>query len=114
MLNNIHIVLILPTPTLFGVPEFSKVLEEVVKRYHINVHLQSEMLEVDEDKRELVIKDNQEDSTSTLRFDLLHAVPPQSAPDWVRRSPISDMAPNNYIEVGKTSNQHPIYHNIFA
>ncbi|MHB1732840.1 MAG: NAD(P)/FAD-dependent oxidoreductase [Ferrimicrobium acidiphilum] len=114
VLNNIHIVLISPTPALFGVPELSKVLEEVVKRYHVDVHLQSEMIEVDGDKRELVIKDNQEDSTLTLRFDLLHAVPPQSAPGWVKRSPISDMTPNGYIEVGKTSHRHPIYHNIFA
>jgi len=114
VLNNIHVILVLPTPGMFGVPEFSKVLDEVAKKYNIDVRFQSEMIEINGDKHEVVIKDNKEDTTSTIKFDFLHAVPPQSAPDWIKRSPISDKTPNGYVEVGKNSHQHPTYSNIFA
>ena len=42
-----------------------------------------------------------------IKFDLCHAVPPQSAPDFIKTSPLSD--PNNphgYVEVNKLTLQH--------
>jgi sulfide:quinone oxidoreductase len=114
VLKNIHAILVLPTPGMFGVPEFAKVLEEVAARYGIDVRFQSEMVEIDGAKREVVIKDNKEDKTYTVGYDFLHAVPPQSAPDWIKKSPISDKTPTGYVEVDKFTHQHPTYHNIFS
>lgn len=114
VLKDIHVILVLPTPGMFGVPEFSKVLEQVAGRYGIDVRFQSEMIEIDGAKREVVIKDNKEDTTYTVSYDFLHAVPPQSAPDWIKKSPISDKSPNGYVEVDKFTHQHPTYHNVFS
>ncbi|MFJ8025907.1 hypothetical protein [Streptomyces sp. NPDC096311] len=50
-----------------------------------------------------------------LAFDLLPAVPPQSAPGWVERGPLADPAsPYGYVEVDKRTLQHPRHRNVFA
>ncbi|GAC1530332.1 MAG: FAD/NAD(P)-binding oxidoreductase [Acidimicrobiales bacterium] len=117
VLNDIHIVLVLPTPKMFGVPEFSAVLEKVVERYGIDVRLEHELTEVNPDTREVVIADRHAgaDGKFTLGYDLLHVVPPQSAPEWIKHSPLADPAnPKGYVEVHKHTMQHSRFPNIFA
>ncbi|WCO66329.1 FAD/NAD(P)-binding oxidoreductase [Iamia majanohamensis] len=116
VLDDIDVVLVLPTPKMFGVPEFSAVLEKVVERYGIDVRLSHEVTEVDPDAREVVISDVGEGGAkATLGYDLLHVVPPQSAPDWVKRSPLADPTnPAGYVEVDKHTMQHARFPNVFA
>ena len=117
VLKNIHVVLVLPTPSIFGVPEFAAVLEQVVERYGIDVRYQHEMVEVDASSREVVLVDrsNGNEVKSRLGYDLLHAVPPQSAPDWLKQSPLCDPSkPTGYVEIDKNTLQHVTYPDIFA
>ncbi|GAC1578301.1 MAG: FAD/NAD(P)-binding oxidoreductase [Candidatus Dormibacteria bacterium] len=116
VLADIHVVLVLPTPAMFGVPEFSRVLERVVDRYGIDVRLQHELTSIDAADRVLTLTDHREGGgTSTLQYDFLHAVPPQSAPDWIKRTPLADPAnPAGYVAVDKATHQHVTYPNIFA
>src|SRR3546814_10473042 len=46
------------------------------------------------------------------RFDMIHVVPPQTAPDFVRSSPLA--APSGFIEVSEATLRHPRYPNVFA
>ena len=115
VLQDIHIVLVLPTPAMFGVPEFSRVLDQVAARYGIDVRLQHELVEVDGDTAVLVDRSGDEERRETVRFDLLHAVPPQSAPDWVKESPLADPAsPFGYVDVDKHTHQHARHPNVFS
>lgn len=115
VLGDIRIVLVLPTPAMFGIPVFAAELQRVAASYGIEVRLSSEMVEVDGDARELVVADNAEGTKESLHYDLLHAVPPQSAPDWVKRSPLSDPAnPAGYVEVDKHTLQHVRHPDVFA
>jgi sulfide:quinone oxidoreductase len=43
---------------------------------------------------------------------MIHIVPPQSAPDFIRNSPIADQA--GWVEVDKHSLQHVRYPNVFS
>jgi len=117
VLSKIHVVLILPTPAMFGVPEFSKVLEGVVARYGIDVRLQHEVVEVNPDSKELVVanRSNGGDDKFSLGYDFVHLVPPQSAPKWVKQSPIADPAnPNGYVDIDKNTMRHNRFPNIFS
>lgn len=114
-LNDIHIILALPTPTMFGVPEYARVLEQVASRYHIDVRLQHEVVEVRPDSHELVLRSTADDQKEVLHYDFLHAVPPQSAPDWLAASPVADPAsPFGYVAVDRETLQHPKYPNVFS
>ncbi|MGW0880126.1 FAD-dependent oxidoreductase [Streptomyces sp. NPDC002671] len=115
VLKDIRVVLVLPTPGMFGVPVFAEELERVVARYGIEVHKNSELAEVDPDGRNAIVVDHKSGSKDTIRFDMLHVVPPQSAPDWLKASPLADRAdPGGYVEIDKHTMRHVRYPDIFA
>ncbi|WP_405887238.1 NAD(P)/FAD-dependent oxidoreductase [Streptomyces sp. NBC_01136] len=115
VLHRIRVVLVLPSESLFGVPVWRRALEQVADRYGIEVRLNSEMTAVDGTARRLTVADHSAGAEERIAFDLLHAVPPQSAPDWVKRSPLADPAsPYGYVEADKYTLQHPRHRNVFA
>lgn len=100
---------------MFGVKEFSDVLVEVARRYGITVHFKSEVTDVNATAREATVTDLDSRETSTLPYSFMHLVPPQSAPDWVKKSALADPAnPAGYIEIDKHSMRHARYGNVFA
>jgi sulfide:quinone oxidoreductase len=115
VLRDIDIHLVLPTPAMFGVPEFSEVLVGTARRYGITVHLNSEVSEVRPDSREAVVTDKAAGTTTRLPYTVMHLVPPQSAPDWIKKGPLADPAnPGGYVEIDKHTMQHVRYPNVFS
>ena len=49
-----------------------------------------------------------------LPYDVLHAVPRQSAPDWIKSSPLSTGDANGYVDIDKHTMQHVRYPNVFS
>jgi sulfide:quinone oxidoreductase len=115
VLDDIRVVLVLPTPGMFGVKVFADELERVVAKYGIEVRKSSEMTEVDPVAQEVVITDLAAGTHETLHYDMLHTTPPQSAPDWLKATPLADPEnPGGYVEVDKHTLQHTRYPNVFA
>lgn len=115
VLDDIRVVMVLPTPGMFGVKVFADELERVVEKYGIEVRFNSEMTAVDPAAGVAVIRDNAAGSEESLHYDLLHVVPPQSAPDWLKRTPLADPAnPAGYVDVDKHTMRHKRYPEIFA
>lgn len=115
VLDDIRVVLVLPTPGMFGVPVFAKELERVAKGYGIEVRFNSEVTEVDASARTALVVNRTEDTKEALGYDVMHLVPPQSAPDWVKASPLADPAnPAGYVAVDKNTMQHTSYPDVFA
>jgi sulfide:quinone oxidoreductase len=115
VLDDIDVHLVLPTPGMFGVPVFSAELDKVVADYGITVHFKSELESVDPDNRTAAFKSMDEGGERfSLSYDMMHVVPHQSAPDWVKRSPLATDAPTGYVDVDKHTHQHVRYNNIFS
>jgi sulfide:quinone oxidoreductase len=117
VLDAIRVVLVLPTPAMFGVPEFSKVLEGVAARYGIEVLLEHEVTEVDPDQRELVVTDRSGggDRKFKIGYDMAHLVPPQSAPGWIKTGPLAAADnPGGYVDIDKETMRHRRYPNVFS
>jgi sulfide:quinone oxidoreductase len=118
VLSKIDVHMVLPAPKIFGVPEFATVLDKVVARYGITVHFESEVTEVDPDGRRVIVRSLTTGGESADKFDLpydfLHFVPHQSAPDFVKRSPLSMGDANGFVEVDQYTLQHTRYPNIFS
>ncbi len=79
------------TKSIFGVPEFRAVLETVVARYGIDTRFEHDLVEVHGDRKEAVFERKIGDKTDrvTIAYDMFHAVPHQSAPDFIKKSPIA-------------------------
>jgi sulfide:quinone oxidoreductase len=115
VLHKMDIHLVLATPAMFAVKEFSDILEGVARRYGIHVHLQSEATSVNPDKREVTIADRAGNTETSLGYDVMHVVPPQSAPDWVKKSVLADPTnPGGYVEIDKHTMQHTRFPEVFA
>ena len=115
VLDDIDVHLVMPTPGMFGVPEYSAALDRVVADYGINVHFESELSAVDPDGRVASFSSMNEGGPSfSLPYDVMHVVPHQSAPDWVKASPLATDAPSGYVDVDKHTHQHVRYPNVFS
>ena len=116
VLDDIHVVLVLPTATMFSVPEFSRVLEQVVDRYGIDVRFRHDFVEIDPQAREAIFvnRNNGGSERVAVAYDVLHAVPPQSAPDWIKKSPLVTDESGGYVAVDKHTLQHVRWPDVFA
>ncbi len=115
VLGDIDVHLVLPTPGMFGVKVFSDALDKVVADYGINVHFKSELESVDPEARKAAFKSLDEGGEGfELSYDMMHVVPHQSAPDWVKSSPLATDAPTGYVDVDKHTHQHVRYNNVFS
>jgi sulfide:quinone oxidoreductase len=91
------------------------VLEDVVRRYGITVHFESEAIGIDSDRREVTIANRAEGTETTLGYDVMHVAPPQSAPDWIKKGALADPAnPGGYVEIDKHTMRHVRYSEVFA
>ena len=115
VLSDIDVHLVVPTPRLFGIPAIADNLDQVIADYGITVHTNSEVTAVDAQGRKVAVASVGEGGTdTTLPYDVLHAVPRQSAPDWVKSSPLSTGDANGYVEIDKHTMQHVRYPNVFS
>lgn len=102
-------------PVLFGVAHFVPPLMNYVKKYGITLCFNSDLKAVDGPARKAWFDVKAADGSAQRvekPFDMLHVCPPQTAPDFVRASPLADKA--GWLEVSPETLQHPRYGNIFA
>lgn len=136
VLGDIDIHLVIPTPRIFGIPAIADSLDQVIAGYGITLHTQSELVAIDPSGHKLAIRDlalGGDGETSAhapcealpsssaatdvdivLAYDVLHAVPHQSAPDWIKSSPLSTGDANGYVEIDQHTMQHVRFPNVFS
>lgn len=113
VLDDIRVVMVVPTETVFGIAAIDRELERSISEYGIELRTSSELLEVDAAAGEVVI--GGPDGTERLAFDVLNAVPPQSAPDWVKRSSLPETgAEGGFVEVDPATLRHPRFPNVWG
>ena len=99
-------------PGIFAVEKYARTLRQVIERRGIELLTRHELVEVRPDAREAVFQQLDTGDSVSVPYDLLHVAPPQSAPDFVKASPLAGA--NGWIEVDKQTLQHPRWPNVFA
>lgn len=113
VLDKTDLVFALPGDGLFGLQEFREVLESVVDRYGIDVWYGHELVEIRPDAKEAVFATA--DGDRTTGYDLLHVVPPQRAPAFIRDSALAVQDdPRGWIDVDDHTLVHHRYPDVFA
>lgn len=100
---------------LFGVQTFVPPLMKYVEAYGAKLAFNSNLKAVDGAKREAYFDVKAADGTVTRvakSFDMLHVVPPQSAPDFIQASPFADAA--GWVDVDQETLRHKRYGNVFS
>lgn len=115
VLRNIDIEFCNAGNVLFGVADYVPALMEYVKAYGIDLQFGHQLTSVNGSAREATFTRTHVDGTKdvvTKPFDMLHVVPPQKAPDFIRVSPLADAA--GWVDVDPSSLRHKKYANVFA
>lgn len=97
---------------IFGVPKYAATLRAVVARKGIDARFRQNLVAVRPDAKDAVFRHLDTGEETVLRYEMLHVVPPQSAPDFVKRSPLADAA--GWVDVDKYTLQHVRYPNVFS
>lgn len=103
---------------IFGIPEYAETLKKVIAEDNIQPIYKAEVLEIDGDNQKIYYTQKDEAGVvnkKEMKFDLCHAVPPQSAPDFIENSKLADPKnPYGYVEVDMHTLQHSRFPNVFS
>lgn len=100
---------------LFVVEKYEKTLLNVCKRGNIDLNFFQKLVVIDgENKRAKFVGfgENNKDIESWVDFDMIHVTPPQSAPNFIKESPLANAA--GWVDVDKQTLQHVRHANIFS
>jgi sulfide:quinone oxidoreductase len=115
ILDKFHIEFLNAGPGLFGVPFFAKALSKVVADYGIKTSFNHNLVAIDGPAKQATFEVTDADgnkSRITQAFDMIHVTPPQSAPDFIKQSPLANAG--GWVDVNDKTLQHNKYANIFG
>ena len=100
---------------LFGVAAYVPALMAYVEAYGAHLNFGENLVAIDGPSRKATFAKAGPDGAKTLvtrEFDMIHVVPPQKAPDFIRVSPLADAA--GWVDVDPATLRHKQYENVFA
>lgn len=103
--------------SMFGVKAYSDSLDKVVARRGIEPHFHHNLVEIRAAAKEAVFEVTQAGETvqRVIPYDMIHVVPPMSAPDFIKNSPLAvPNQPGGWVDVDKDTLRHHRYPNVFS
>ncbi|MFV9426551.1 NAD(P)/FAD-dependent oxidoreductase [Microbacterium sp. S1037] len=111
--DDIRVVFVCPDPVPFGIPAVDRELQRKLDEYGIEVRYSRDLRSVDVETRTLTI--GRGGAEETLEYDVLHAVPPQRAPEWIAGSGLAASDdPHGFVDVDPETLQHVRHPEIWA
>ncbi len=102
-------------PGMFGIPFFAKALSKVVADYGIKTQFLHNIVAIDGTTKTATFEVSDSEGNKQRiekTFDMIHVTPPQSAPDFIKQSPLANAG--GWVDVNERTLQHNRYQNIFG
>jgi sulfide:quinone oxidoreductase len=133
--KSTNVIFATPGTVIFGTRDFAVELERILRKKEVRFKPYYKPVSINPDQKEItfefirkdaIVKEETLDKlvgeTSddphriTIKYDMLHTAPPQSAPDFIKQSPFAyqDGPNKGWIKVDIHTLQSPDYHNVFA
>lgn len=115
VLNDIDIQFHNAGAVLFGVPDYVPALESYIRKYDIHVNFQSNLVAVNGPAQTATFRMTDAEGNTRdeeVSFDMLHAVPPQRAPEFVRESTLANEG--GWLDLEDDTLRHKRFTNIFG
>jgi sulfide:quinone oxidoreductase len=100
---------------LFGVKDYVPALMKYIEKYDATLNFFHNLISVDGPAKKATFKVAQPDTDPTevtVEFDMMHVCPPQTAPDFIRVSPLADAA--GWVDVDQATLRHKSFDNIWS
>ncbi|MEX0371079.1 MAG: TIGR01244 family sulfur transferase [Tateyamaria sp.] len=115
VLSDIDIQFMNAGGVLFGVKDYVPALERYVEKYDASLNFFHNLVAIDGPAKTAVFEVTQPDKEPCrveVSFDMIHVCPPQTAPDFVRVSPLADAA--GWVDVDQATLRHKSFDNIWS
>jgi sulfide:quinone oxidoreductase len=115
LLDKASLALHIAGASIFAVPYFTQPLSAIAEGYGIRVSCQSNLVAVDGERKIATFAETAGDGSLTRiekPFDLLHVTPPQSAPAFIKTSPLANAA--GWVDVDEGTMEHKAFPGIFS
>lgn len=100
---------------LFGVKDYVPALQGYIDKYGVSLDFFHNLVAIDGPAKRAtfeVKKPDSEPERVEMDFDMIHVCPPQTAPDFIRVSPLADAA--GWVDVDQATLRHKTFDNIWA
>lgn len=98
--------------SLFAVKKYADALQKVIERKQIETRFKHNLVEIVGEKKQAVFENLDTNEHVVMPYDMIHVVPPMSAPDFIKKSPLA--AGDGWIDVDKHTLQHKRFANVFG
>lgn len=100
--------------SIFGVPFYAKALNKIVESYNTDAYYNQNLVEVRGNEKIAVFEHevNGEKVQEEVAYDILHVVPPQSAPSFIKESSLANEG--GWLDVDQYSLRHTRFANVFG
>ncbi|MFK5978376.1 MAG: TIGR01244 family sulfur transferase [Rhizobiaceae bacterium] len=115
VLNDIDIQFHNAGGVLFGVKDYVPALEKYIDKYRASVNYFNNLVAVDGPAKKAwfdVAKPDTPIERIEVEFDIMHVCPPQTAPDFIRVSPLADAS--GWVDVDQATLRHTEFDNIWS
>lgn len=115
ILNNVDMQFMNAGGVLFGVKDYVPALEKYIEKYGVTLNFFHNLISVDGIAKKAtfkVAKPDAEPTEVTVEFDMMHVCPPQTAPDFIRVSPLADAA--GWVDVDQMTLRNKTFDNIWS
>jgi len=97
---------------IFGIPKYRDALQKLVDARDIQTAFRHDLVAIRPKSKEAVFRHLDTDEEHVLSYDMIHVTPPQSAPDFIETSELSNDA--GWVDVDKHTLQHTRFPNVFS
>jgi sulfide:quinone oxidoreductase len=115
VLNDIDVQFCNAGGVLFGVKEYVPALMKYVEKYNAHLNFSHNLVRIDGPAKKAWFQktvEGGEPEIIEMEFDMIHISPPQSAPDFVKVSPLADT--NGWIDIDQTTLRHKTFENVYS
>lgn len=110
--DNINVRYFCAADGIFAVKKYAGVLNGICAERNIETNFAWKLVAVDAQAKQATFQNTKSDETRTEAYDMLHITPPQSAPEFIARSPLANEA--GFVDVEKATTCHVRYPNVFS
>lgn len=110
--NKTKVYFISSSKGIFGIPKYKAALEILVKNRNIETIFNTNLTAMDPQKKILTGTNLLNGEKMEMNYDMIHITPPQGAPDFIKKSPLSNQ--DGWVDVDQYTLQHKKFSNIFS
>ena len=114
VLKNIDLHFFNAGKVLFGVDAYVPALKKYMEKYQASVHFSYQLFKIDGASKLAYFRsaDGKDDTVTTEHFDMIHVCPPQTTPDFVSKSQLTDSS--GWLDVNLYTLRHSSFKNVWG